>query len=159
MNREQIVEKLAKMAIQIIDEDDCATRDNIYQCQKCKYSDISFPNCQFWMLADKLVEDNYREIPKGAVVLTKEEYEDMQVRMAYLQEELWKLLKGDNVSVSSREYGKLLYANENVRKETARWILQTLNGILNVAGEINKNHLSAIAKDFSVENEIGVEVK
>ena len=51
------------------------------------------------------------------VILTKEEYDDMMAQMAYLQEELGKLLSGDNVSVSAREYGQLLYANENVQKE------------------------------------------
>lgn len=52
-----------------------------------------------------------------SVVLAKEEYEDIQMRMSYLQEELGKLLRGDNVSVSAREYGQLLYANENAQKE------------------------------------------
>ena len=51
------------------------------------------------------------------VILTKEEYDDMMARMAYLQEELGKLLSGDNVSVSAREYGKLLYSVENAQKE------------------------------------------
>lgn len=71
-------------------------------------------DCGLLKYAHKIID---AIIPEGAVVLTKEEYEDAQVRMAYLQEELGKLLKGDNVPVSAREYGQLLYANENARKE------------------------------------------
>ena len=79
---------------------------------ECRKS-ISCEEC----VARMLVDACYRKIPKDAVVLAKEEYEDMQARMAYLQEELGKLLRGDNVSVSVREYGQLLYAKENAQKE------------------------------------------
>lgn len=72
-----------------------------------------------------------QESSEGSVVLTKDEYEDIQARMAYLQEELGKLLRGDNISVSAREYGQLLYANENARKE--------MREIISKIGELSAN--------------------
>ena len=80
-----------------------------------------------WVNEDEVLQKIKELIPEGAVVLTKDELADTQARMAYLQEELGKLLRGDNISVSEKEYGQLLYANENASKETAREILSDIS--------------------------------
>lgn len=76
--------------------------------------------------AEALYNAGCLKVSEDMVVLTKEEWADTQARVAYLQEELGKLLKGDNILISAREYGQLLYANENARKETAKEFAQEL---------------------------------
>ena len=124
MEREEIIEKIVKI---ILDEHlQCVLNrkeEDWEHCTKCEYKDGN------WCLLEKKIASAIYDclIPDGAVVLTREDYEDMQERMAYYQEELGKLLRGDNISVSAREYGQLLYLNENARKETAREIFEKIH--------------------------------
>lgn len=146
MEKEKMIEEMARRARQIINEDDCATRDNICQCQKCKYSDISFPDCQFWILADKLIEDNYRKIPEGAVILTKEEYDRFEET------------KNDTIQ-KKEEYIKglmeLKKEKENIRKDTATNFFKDLIRQANFHGEtdmwFNYERLKSVAKQNGVE--------
>lgn len=114
MEREKMIEEIARLI--------CENEKPCYACLKCTIYDGKIC-CKYLRIAEKIVN---LIIHEGTVVLTKDELADTQARMAYLQEELGKLLNGDNISVSAREYGKLLYANENVSKETAKEFAQEL---------------------------------
>ena len=108
-------------------------------------------------LVKYLMGKNVLKIPEGSVVLTKEELADTQARVAYLQEELGKLLRGDNISVSAREYGQLLYEKENARKETAREIFKALMEIERNDGFtvyiFEKRSIKELAEKYGVDVE------
>lgn len=146
-DRERRIVEVVKIYTKgVCDNDDAI----LYAIQHGGYADVV-------RLCDALITD-------GAAVLTKEEYEDIQARMAYLQEEIGKLLRGDNVSVSAREYGQLLYANENAKKEIDKAVEErTIAIIRDLIGHkleddgwtwvISKNDVKFLEEKFNVEAE------
>ena len=77
MERNNRVEEMAEKAKDII-EDECLIGKIVYDCKKCSYREKRFPLCQYWLLAERLIEANYTKKSEDSVVLTKEEYEELE---------------------------------------------------------------------------------
>ncbi len=72
------IEEMAK----ILDED-CG------DCYKCNYydnEDSGGIECIFWLYAERLYNAGYRKIPENAVVLTREEYDEIKQYQSYIPE-------------------------------------------------------------------------
>ena len=123
----------------------------VYGCEDCKYRnyfDIGGRVCSATAIVDELKKQRYVKLAENEIVITKEDYEELKSRPD----------RAIHIDITKDFEKNFRGELEQASKDVARRILQTLTGILKVAGKINKNHLLAIAKDFSVENEIGVEV-
>lgn len=93
-------------------------------------------------IAEKLIEQGYCKIPEGAVVLTREEYEELQTGKDFD----YGYREGESNMTSYYENIRL----PEVRKETAREILSEM--FKQIKGYENVDIiLSRIAKQFGVE--------
>ena len=69
-------------------------------------------------IAETLIKDNYRKIPEGSVVLTREEYETLKLELAIEK-------KRADESYTQKEVEEIIASKERIKsKETAREILK-----------------------------------
>lgn len=87
---------------------------------KCPMKDKT--TCTDWTRAVNRYEQNYRKIPEGSVVLTKDEYKKLKALPEKVHDEMEERMK-EEVSIEKRMGYKIA---EKVRKETAREILQKM---------------------------------
>ena len=93
----QMIEEMAKL----VQGDMCGD----VPCEECNYNGkmkILPRYCGVYLIAEKLYNAGYREIPEGAVVMTREEKEKL-----YYPDEVWQMV-------------------ENARKETAKKFAEKL---------------------------------
>lgn len=91
-----------------------------WTCKACNWG--SKPNCDAYKNAEKLINEGYRKIPEGSVVLSKEEYEGLQMAKDFN----YGYHEGEKNMTSYYENIKLPEA----RKETAEkiWKFVAVNG-------------------------------
>lgn len=118
MEREKMIEE---MATHICDFGDC---------KKCVLEN----KCNYFVMAKRLYSLGYRKIPDGAVVLTREEYEELKHEQ--------HLVFLDRVKLVSD-------AEEKTRKETAREILRELSKVKYAGSDF----CSMLAEKYGVEVE------
>ena len=136
MNDKKQIEELASLMA------DCNTT-----CDECfeKFESVTTmkikereKHCQVYAYAQRAVEQGYRKIPEGAVVLTKEECDNKVI------------LNEDHFERA------LNYEREKARKETAREILTELKNTRFHKGKLTYDFemaVNRIAKQYGVEVE------
>ena len=110
-------------------------------------------SCNLNYVAKHLIEDlNYRKIPDGSVVLSREEYEGKEITV--------EMSGGHKLRLTVGKFGEMSRVlEESTRKETAKEIFRAIDGIgrgngwhtYTIAIVINK--LKELAKQYGVEVE------
>ena len=114
--------------------------EEMYLCADSAYCNWdNAPKDPIWRICEGLYDADYRKVPKGAVVLTKEEYEKLKNKppfaiIKYDEDKMKEIAKeaAKNIVLEFTEKGK-----DEIRKETAREIF------------------SSIAKDINDEKDYG----
>lgn len=158
MAREKEIEKMKNEIISIPCKADCPYDGQITPCMKCF---MAF-----------LVDKGYRKIPKGAVVLTKEEYERLKKEELYAQGK-YNLCHGDRgiagtVKTTERLGQTLIEYDRRVREAYDKIIpelieknKQILNRLLNMCYDGNhpRNSITAGEIRYIAKTEYGIEVE
>ena len=150
MNDKKQIEELASLMA------DCNTT-----CDECfeKFESVTTmkikereKHCQVYAYAQRAVEQGYRKIPEGAVVLTKEEYEKLKNKppfavIKYDEDKMKKIVKeaAKNTVFEFTKKGK-----DEIRKATAREILNAVD---------NESNGQAISITNYLREKYGVEVE
>lgn len=121
------------------------------KCKTCKHKNED--NCEIPLIADYLIEQGYRKLPKDSVVLTKEEYEVLANQYKNLEIKYSNL--SDNYRLCKDANEVLKHNVVTTRKETAREVLNYLWKQRNVIGQlmIFEGDLIELAKQYGVEVE------
>lgn len=116
---------------------------------KC-YSSENFSECiKIKNVVDKLYEQGYRKVPKGSVVLSKEEYESVQKLFTYDKPMLDRI---DNFSKEIKDQARKQAVKELIEKAENKplYICDEYDDD-NVEKVIPLESLKEIAKEFGVE--------
>lgn len=117
-------------------------------CKDCKLNG----NCLAYNSAEALYNTNYRKVPENAVVLTREEYEELKNESAAIAKDYQEM--GQFYDEKCEELEKLIQEKhkwtEQARKETAKEILKWLvdTGVINTAPDTTKMYFK---EQFGVE--------
>lgn len=86
------------------------------RCMKMKIKERE-KRCQAYMFAKRAVEQGYRKISEGAVVLTREKYQDLQEYKNIAEQRKF------NIDYANVELRRLEFELKQVHKETAEEII------------------------------------
>ena len=110
------------------------------------------------VIAESLIKQNYRKLPKGSVVLTSEQYSNYLILQT---NEEWLKNKATELQTDNeRLYKNLGKFKEQVRKETAKAFAKELRNFIYLCDDIEidcntyekiSNKIDEIAKQFGVE--------
>ena len=156
-DKEKQIEELARLMA------DCNTT-----CDECfeKYERVTTmkikereKHCQVYAYAQRAVEQGYRKIPEGAVVLAKEEYEKLKNKppfavIKYDEDKMKKIVKeaAKTTVFEFTEKGK-----DEIRKETAKEFAEKLKdrmndreymGIRYKQGVFSDNDINELLKEY-----------
>jgi molecular chaperone GrpE (heat shock protein) len=102
--KDKIIEEMAKVL-----EGDCG------ECYTCKYFEHKGTNCTCLLGAEYLYNAGYRKIPENAVVLTREEHDELKGRAEEVFNEMTERMKAE-VKIERKMGNRKV---EQARKETA----------------------------------------
>ena len=165
MNNYEIIKDKEQMA-RIIAFDLCkqSYHSNWYGNEAQCYSDNNFHDCKkIKVVVDKLYNANYRQVPKDAVVLTQEEYEELKNESAAIVKDYQEM--GQFYDEKCEELEKLIQEKhkwtEQASKETAKEFAEKLKAYIDNNKHqshffgtmclIDKETVNEIAKQFGVE--------
>ncbi len=145
MTEKQQIEEMAKKIYKSAKICDCRL------CQDCEYhkkGKVGKYSCQCIAIAEELINQGYRKIDEGAVVLTKEEYESLKNESADIAKDYQEMAKF---------YDEKCEELDQARKETAKEILQELYDACkdDTYGQVvvDFSALESLAKQYGVEVE------
>ena len=78
-------------------------------CDNCKWRDVEEGSCLDYFEATALYNAGYRLIPDGAVVLTKEEYEQIKQEYVELKHKVREMYTWEQMEQTRKETAKAIY--------------------------------------------------
>ena len=110
MDKQKQIEEMAK----VVQRNMCGDKP----CEECNYHGFKtkiLPRyCEVYLIAEKLFNAGYRKIPDGAVVLTREEYDELCCSVGISREEVDRVVD---------------LVEKDTRKETAEKFAGSLKGL------------------------------
>ena len=136
MTKKEMIEDMAKAMYGYI----CKDR----HCEKCNYnggSKILEPYCNSYINARTLYEAGYRKIPEGAVVLSREEWESLQIEKDFN----YGYHEGEKNMESYYENFVLPKARKEMAREFASFVKSKLFDLGNI---VNERDIDDMLKEF-----------